>query len=150
MALVCASILYDLGGNLFGYIPRASEEAAGYFMAASAFFGLADALRSGSHVRVTALSRALRGGAKRLVDTLAAALAALVAGAVAWFAAKLAWQSFSFGEVSQGLVAIPLWIPQSAMAAGAAAFFLAVSHRAFRTAAGDPFEPPESGAEGRP
>jgi len=119
-------------------------------MAASAFFGLADALRSGSHVRVTALSRALRGGAKRLVDTLAAALAALVAGAVAWFAAKLAWQSFSFGEVSQGLVAIPLWIPQSAMAAGAAAFFLAVSHRAFRTAAGDPFEPPESGAEARP
>ncbi|MBL8492131.1 MAG: TRAP transporter small permease, partial [Rhodocyclaceae bacterium] len=49
-----------------------------------------------------------------------------LAGALAWFSARLVWQSWSFGDISQGTDATPLWIPQLAMAVGAAVLLVAM------------------------
>ena len=42
---VALFILYQLGGQVFPYVPRSADEFAGYCMGAAAFLGLADALR---------------------------------------------------------------------------------------------------------
>ena len=55
---VAVLVAYQLGGEVFPYVPRSADEFAGYCMGASAFLGLADALRArgvtGLHLGVDA------------------------------------------------------------------------------------------------
>lgn len=125
LVLIVVIVLYDIGGGLFGYIPRAAEELAGYCMAGSAFLGLAHTLARGEHIRVTLFSSHLHGGKARALAIFAAAGTAFLTGFLAWFSIRLTWQSWVFNDVAQGLIAIPLWIPQTTMALGAAVFFIA-------------------------
>jgi TRAP-type C4-dicarboxylate transport system permease small subunit len=50
---------------------------------------------------------------------------AFVAGLL-WASARFVYQSWQFDEVAQGLVRIPIWIPQTSFVIGAAIFFVAV------------------------
>ncbi|MFZ5510902.1 MAG: TRAP transporter small permease [Pseudomonadota bacterium] len=127
--------LYQVGGAVFGYIPTSTDEFAGYCMAASAFLALAYVLDSNEHLRVTLVVHRLQGGMRRFVDGLAMILSSLLAGYLAWYMTKLAWVSWQLKETSQGLIAVPLWLPQGAMALGAVVFFVAVCEKAFRVAA---------------
>lgn len=144
---IAAFSLYQLGGAMFGYIPTSADEFAGYCMAASAFLALAYVLDSNEHLRVTLIAHQLRGGLRRAVDGLAMILSALLAGYLAWYMTKLAWESWQLNETSQGLIALPLWLPHGAMALGAAVFFIAVTEKSLRVVVGrEPIDP--SGLEG--
>lgn len=129
---IAAFDLYQLGGAAFGYIPTSADEFAGYCMAASAFLALAYVLDANEHLRVTLVVHHLQGGIRRAVDGMAMILSALLAGYLAWYMTKLAWQSWQFAETSQGLIALPLWLPHGAMALGAVVFFVAVTEKALR------------------
>ena len=50
-----------------------------------------------------------------------------LAGYLAWFSVKMTWQSWALNDMSQGLVPVPMWIPQLGMAVGAAALAVAVA-----------------------
>jgi TRAP-type C4-dicarboxylate transport system permease small subunit len=53
-------------------------------------------------------------------------LAALgVAALLAWYSIRLVVQSYAFNDISTGLDATPLWIPQLGMAIGTTIFTLA-------------------------
>jgi TRAP-type C4-dicarboxylate transport system permease small subunit len=43
---------------------------------------------------------------------------AFLLGFFAWYAADMVITSYQINDVSQGLVAVPLWVPQSGMALG--------------------------------
>jgi TRAP-type C4-dicarboxylate transport system permease small subunit len=45
-------------------------------------------------------------------------VATLLVGLFAWFTCDMAVTSYQLGDVSQGLVPVPLWVPQSGMALG--------------------------------
>ncbi len=122
--------LYQLGGSFFDYIPISADEFAGYCMVASAFLALAYTLDSNEHLRVTLLVHVLKGGVRRSVDCLAMSASTLLAGYLAWYMTKLAWYSLQINETSQGLIALPLWLPQGATALGAIVFFVAVAEKA--------------------
>jgi ABC-type spermidine/putrescine transport system permease subunit II len=62
---------------------------------------------------------------------------------------KMMWQSWQFHETTQGLIALPLWIPQSAMALGAAVFFIAVAEKTLRVMAGEEIDVFEAEAAAR-
>ena len=49
-----------------------------------------------------------------------------VTGYGAWHLTYLVYESWSFEELSQGYIAIPVWIPQVPMALGAILFFVAL------------------------
>jgi TRAP-type C4-dicarboxylate transport system permease small subunit len=51
--------------------------------------------------------------------------ASLLSLALAFYSCRLAWQSYDFNDVSTGVDATPLWIPQLTMALGTAVFALA-------------------------
>lgn len=98
---------------------RGSTDYAGYLMAASSFLAFATALNHGYHIRVTMLQTMLgrRGG--RWAEIWAFGVGSAIAIYIAWYACKTVWWSRKLGDLSQGLDATPLWIPQITMAVGA-------------------------------
>jgi TRAP-type C4-dicarboxylate transport system permease small subunit len=133
-------ILYQLGGQFFPYIPRSADEFAGYCMAASAFLALAYTFNANEHIRVTLVVDRLHHRLRHRVACLAILLALLLSVYLAWHMTKLTWLSWQLDERSAGLIALPLWIPQSAMAFGAVVFVMAVLERAISVWGGGPIE----------
>jgi TRAP-type C4-dicarboxylate transport system permease small subunit len=43
-----------------------------------------------------------------------------------WAISRFVYESWKFKEVAQGMIAIPIWIPQTALVAGSAIFLIAV------------------------
>jgi TRAP-type C4-dicarboxylate transport system permease small subunit len=94
-------------------------------MAASAFLALAPTLRRGEHIRVTLLLNQLPAGGRQVLDVLCHVVAVALSGALAWFSIRLVLQSREFADISTGLDATPLWIPQLGMAIGTTLFAFA-------------------------
>jgi TRAP-type C4-dicarboxylate transport system permease small subunit len=102
-------------------------EISGYLLAAASFLALAGTLKAGTHIRVTMLLGALSEGVRRFLEIWAFGLATVAAGYMTWNIASFALVSYQFGDVSPGVIRVPLWIPQSAMALGAAILTLALA-----------------------
>jgi TRAP-type C4-dicarboxylate transport system permease small subunit len=117
LAAIAVSIIAQIAGRSLGFIIDATE-IAGFCMAASSFFALAHTFKSGSHVRVTLLVQRLTGGTRRAVESMCCGAAAIIVGYLAFHVVDFALQSWRFGDISPGLIALPFWIPQAGMAAG--------------------------------
>jgi TRAP-type C4-dicarboxylate transport system permease small subunit len=118
--------LMQIGGRLLGFAAHSFDEFAGYCMAASSFLGLACCLRANEHIRMTLLLHRARGATRRALESGCLAAGALLVGFFAWYTCDMAWFSFTTHDVSQGLVPVPLWIPQSGMALGVAILLIAL------------------------
>ena len=118
-------ILLSVGGRLIGFHVRGTDAYAGYFMAAAAFLALAHTLKRGEHIRVTLILEHGGPKVKRLLDLWSHLAGTGLAAVLAWFAARLVWQSWTFNDVSQGNDATPLWIPQIGMALGTLVLLIA-------------------------
>jgi hypothetical protein len=53
-------------------------------------------------------------------------MAAGIVGFFAWYCALMTYDSYQFNEMGQGIIAVPLWIPQLWMALGVACLWLAL------------------------
>jgi TRAP-type C4-dicarboxylate transport system permease small subunit len=102
-----------------------ADAYAGYCTAATAFLALAPTLRRGEHIRVTLLMNHLPPAGQRWLDIGCHAVAVAMSGALAWYSIRLVAQSQEFSDISTGLDATPLWIPQLGMAVGTSLFTLA-------------------------
>lgn len=126
LVAIAALSLAQIVGRELGFAARSLDEFAGYCLAASSFLGLAWTFREDEHIRMTLVAHLARGGARRALEILALAVAACLAGFFAWYACDMTLTSYGLGDVSQGLVPVPLWIPQSGMALGLAVMFIAL------------------------
>ncbi|MDR1708655.1 MAG: TRAP transporter small permease [Candidatus Accumulibacter sp.] len=119
---VMAGILArQLGTNIPG-----TDAYAGYFMAGAGFLALASAFKHGDHIRVTLILKALPPGVSRRLDIFSLGVGAVLSAAFAFYSVKLVRDSWLFNDISTGIDATPLWIPQITMAVGAALFFVAI------------------------
>jgi TRAP-type C4-dicarboxylate transport system permease small subunit len=114
-------ILRQVGGVLPG-----GDDMTAFTMAACATLPLAYAFRHGAHIRVDLVIGRLRGAARGVMEAVALGLAAAMALLFAWSSVDLVVDSIAFHEVAQGMLAIPLWLPQSFMAAGTLVFAIAL------------------------
>jgi TRAP-type C4-dicarboxylate transport system permease small subunit len=119
IAIIAALVTAQVVGRLAGVLVPGADDLAGYALTASSFLGLAYTLRRGGHIRVTLLLQ--RAGARERAGLEAAALGvgALVTAYFAWHVVEMAIDAWRFGDMSMGVLPIPLWIPQSVMAVGA-------------------------------
>jgi TRAP-type C4-dicarboxylate transport system permease small subunit len=117
VGLLAMVLLSILGRQLHFHVPG-TDAYAGYMMAGAGFLALAHTLKRGEHIRVTLLLSALRVRTRHAFEMWALAAAAGLAALSAWYSCRLAWQSYTFHDISTGNDATPLWIPQLAMAAG--------------------------------
>ena len=132
LLLVLLQMLARWTGEVFPGAP----DYAGYCMAAASFFGFAYTLRQGGHIRVAILLNGLAPRHRRWAELWCLAVGSALGWALAWFASKAVYWSWRFGDVSQGLDATPLWIPQCAMAAGALLLAVALTDSLFETLLG--------------
>lgn len=91
---------------------------AGYMLAASTFLALAYTLTRGGHIRVTMVHKAMSSGLRLITEVMCLALGAAIAGFASYYMYLLTHESYEFGDMSSGIVAIPLYIPQSTVLAG--------------------------------
>jgi TRAP-type C4-dicarboxylate transport system permease small subunit len=105
---------------------RGTDMYAGYAMAACGFLALAHTFKRGEHIRVSLFLQAASPRVKRALEIWSLFAASVLAGALAFYAIKLTYQSWDFHDVSTGNDATPLWIPQIGMAVGAIVLFIAL------------------------
>ena len=125
MVALLAMVLLSIVSRQLGFNVPGIDAYAGYMMAAAGFLALAHTLKRGEHIRVTLLLSALRGGARRAFEIWALAAASLLAALFAVYSCKLAWQSYTFHDISTSNDATPLWLPELAMALGSVVFAIA-------------------------
>ena len=117
-AQICFNIVARLAGSAWSYTIPSYADFCGYFLSTASFMALAYTLRSGAHIRVGLVVNRLPAGLR-----WSAELATLTAGAAfaaygTFWAARLLEESWRFGDKSFGIVAIPIWMPQSFMVLG--------------------------------
>ena len=95
------------------------NEICGYLLAGASFLALAGTLKAGAHIRVTLVLAALSERRRRFVEIWAFGFAAAACGYGTYQLANFTWVSLRFHEVSNGVIKVPLAIPQAAMALGA-------------------------------
>lgn len=128
LVVIAICVALSIITRLLGLYVAGLTEYSGYAMAASSFFALAYTFRAGAHIRV-ALVRNRFGATGRLVLELwCLGLAALFTSFLAFYLVRMTWVSWVFGEKSEGGAATPLWIPQTAVAAGATVMAVAAIH----------------------
>ena len=118
MVLLLVMVLLSVLGRQLHFNIPGIDAYAGYMMAATGFLALAHTLKRGEHIRVTLLLSALTGRVRRSFEIWSLFAAALLASLAAFYSAKLAWQSYSFHDMSTSNDATPLWLPQLTMALG--------------------------------
>lgn len=136
LVAIAVIVTAQIVARLFDTIIPSADQFAGFCLAATSFLGLAYSFRSGSHIRVTLFVRHL----DRRTGRAALVLALLVAGATsavfAWHTVRMVSQNLARGEVTLGLVPVPLWVPQLGMALGVLLFAAAVLEDLVRALAG--------------
>ena len=118
MVLLLGAVLLSIASRQFHFHVPGIDAYAGYLMAATGFLALAHTLKRGEHIRVTLVINALRGTSRKALEVWALVVALLLAMLFAYYSCRLAWQSYTFHDISTGNDATPLWIPQLSMAWG--------------------------------
>ncbi|MEX1074170.1 MAG: TRAP transporter small permease [Burkholderiales bacterium] len=126
LAGIAVVMLAQAGMREIGMLLRGADDIVGWLCAASAFLALATTFRHGELVRVGLIIDRLPGAGRRRAEFVALGLAVLVGGYILWAAAGFVYQSWQFEEVAQGLIQIPIWIPQMCFVLGAAVLLVAV------------------------
>jgi TRAP-type C4-dicarboxylate transport system permease small subunit len=125
MVALLVAVLLSVAGRELNFHVKGTDAYAGYCMAAAGFLALAHTLKRGEHIRVTLLLSALPAGVRRALELWSLACAVALSALLAFYAARLSWQSRAFNDISTGNDATPLWIPQLGMAIGTLILFIA-------------------------
>ncbi|MBI2713468.1 MAG: TRAP transporter small permease subunit [Rhizobiales bacterium] len=95
------------------------NEICGFLLAAASFLALAGTLKAGAHIRVTMVLGMFGEQTRRFIEIWAFGFAAAASGYMTYQLVNFAWVSLRFHEVSNGVIRVPLALPQAAMALGA-------------------------------
>jgi TRAP-type C4-dicarboxylate transport system permease small subunit len=112
-------------GRTIGVNVPAGDDFASWSMAAMAFLGLAHTFRSGEMIRVGLLIDRLSGRTRWAFEVAALILGFGFIGFFAWNAARFTYDSYRFNDMAQGVLAVPLWIPQLGYSGGLAILAIA-------------------------
>jgi len=113
-------------GREAGILIRGAEDIVAWLCAASAFFALGHTFRHGELVRVGLWLDMLGARGRWLAELFSLASTALFVAYMLWAIARFIYDSWQFKEVAQGLIPIPIWIPQSSFLLGVLIFFIGV------------------------
>jgi TRAP-type C4-dicarboxylate transport system permease small subunit len=105
-------------GRPLGLNIPAADDFVSWCMAAMAFLGLAHTFRSGEMIRVGLLIDKLPDRIRHWVELICLIIGIGFIAFFALYAGQLVRDSWRFHEMSQGVISIPMWIPQIGYALG--------------------------------
>jgi TRAP-type C4-dicarboxylate transport system permease small subunit len=131
--LVCIFLttMLQVGSRLVGVNIRGLTDYAGYFMAASAFLAFAHTFNHGAHIRIE-LFLSLMGRMRKAAEWFSFLVSAAISGWLAYHAWAMVYWSRALNDISQGMDATPVWIPQLSMSVGMTVLAICVTDHSLR------------------
>jgi len=118
LVLIFAIMMVMSVGRQFGLNIPAGDDFASWCMAAMAFLGLAHTFKKGEIIRVGLIIEQFTGRKRWALEVVALAIATAFTLYFTWYAVRMTYDSWRFDDMAQGVLAVPLWIPQLGYASG--------------------------------
>ena len=131
LATICALMLAQALGREAGILIRGADDIVAWLTAACAFLALGHTFRHGELVRVGLWIERLGPRGRRIAELAALAVTGLFGTYMLWAISRFVYESWKFKEVAQGMIVIPIWIPQMSLVVGCAIFLVAVLDELF-------------------
>ena len=126
IAVICALMLAQAFGREAGILIRGADDIVAWLCAACAFLALGHTFRHGDLVRVGVFLDRLPKRARWYAELGALGISAIFVAYMLWAVTRFVYDSYAFNEVAQGLIRVPIWIPQMTFLIGVLIFFIAV------------------------
>lgn len=126
VALICVLMIAQSVLRELGIRTGAVNDIVSWFCAAAAFFAMAHAFKHGDFVRVTLLLEKVSPKTRRAMELVSLAIGSVSCAYLAWSAVKFTYESWEFNDIAQGLLPMPMWIPQLSFALGSVLLLVAV------------------------
>ena len=118
MILIFTLMMALSAGRPLGINLSTGDDFVAWCMAAMAFLGLAYTFRAGEMIRVGVVIDQLGERPRRAIEIAALVIGTGFVGFFAWHAVRMNYESWRFNDMSQGVIAVPLWVPQLGYSAG--------------------------------
>ncbi len=119
--MIAQSILREFRVNT-----GAVNDVVSWFCAAAAFFAMAHAFKHGDFVRVTLILDKVGVKTRRAMELGSLGIASVSVAYLALSACRFTYESWEFNDIAQGLLPLPMWIPQLSFALGSILLLIAV------------------------
>lgn len=136
VAIFILMMLLSAGRPLGINIP-AGDDFISWCMAATAFLGLAHTFRHGEMIRVGLLIDRLEGRVRWWTEIFSLVIGCGFVGFFSWYAVAMTYDSWRFHDMAQGVLAVPLWIPQLGFSGGLVILLIAFVDELINVLAGN-------------
>jgi TRAP-type C4-dicarboxylate transport system permease small subunit len=126
LAAICIVMLTGVVFRELGQIFRGADDITAWLCAGAAFLPLAHTFRKGELIRVGLYIDRLSGPRRHAIELFALGVAVAAAAYLAYWLGMMTYDSWMFDDRGQGLLPIPIWIPQAPLVFGAAVLFVAM------------------------
>jgi TRAP-type C4-dicarboxylate transport system permease small subunit len=113
-------------GREAGILLRGADDIVSWLCAAASFVALGHTFRHGELVRVGLWLDKLKGQMRWGAELFALGFTAVFVAYMLWAVGRFVYESWKFNELAQGLIPLPIWIPQLSFLLGVTIFFVAV------------------------
>jgi len=107
-----------LFGTAIGLTIPSYADFTGFFLAAASFLALAYTLREGGHIRVSLLLQLFPKKIQHIAEIWCLGLAGCMSLYFTYYTGRLVLESWTYNDLSAGMIAVPIWIPQSSILLG--------------------------------
>lgn len=126
LVLIFGIMMFMSVGRQVGLNIPAGDDFASWCMAAMAFLGLAHTFKKGEIIRVGVLIEQVTGRRRWALEVVALGIATAFTLYFAWCAISMTYDSWRFNDMAQGVLSVPLWIPQIGYSGGLAILAIAL------------------------
>jgi len=148
LVLIFAIMMFMSVGREFGLNIPAGDDFASWCMCAMAFLGLAHTFKKGEIIRVGVLIEKVTGRKRWALEVIALGISTAFTLYFTWYAISMTFDSWRFNDMAQGVLSVPLWIPQLGYCGGLAILAIALIDEMIHVAKGNKptyeKEPPSS------
>ena len=123
---ICVVMLAQSFGREAGILVRGADDIVAWLCAATAFLALGHTFRHGELVRVGLWLDMLGSRGRWLAELFALSLTSAFVAYMLWAVVRFVYESWKFNEVAQGLIRVPIWMPQLCFVVGVIIFLVAV------------------------
>lgn len=113
-------------GRELGVLVVGADDLTSWSVVAAGFLPLAYTYRSAGHIRVTLLVDRTGGPLRRVWEIVIMAVALFFVGFLCYSSFDMIRDAIRFGDKTQGLIVIPMFIPQLSMPIGALILVIAI------------------------
>lgn len=120
------AIMVIFGAERLGFEISGVSEMAAFLLVGATFLSLAYTFTHHAHIRVTLVINRLPAAVRVWIESLALLIALGLSVLITHELVLLVGESLEYHDISSGLLALPLWIPQSVLVAGTGLLCLAI------------------------